>query len=143
MLTIWRNGNTRGPRILYAHHAIAEKDLLAAESAEVQAGGDLAAAESALKVMGVTDPDALLNSPPSFDVPVRAPIDGEVVEQDVAAGQLIQAGSTQCFMISDISTVWVLVNIYQKDLAVCACGRRSDHSDGQLSRYSSTDASLT
>lgn len=101
---------------LYAHHAIAEKDLLAAESAEVQAGGDLAAAESALKVMGVSDPDALLNSPPSFDVPVRAPIDGQVVEQDVAAGQLIQAGSTQCFMISDISTVWVLVNIYQKDL---------------------------
>ena len=107
---------------LYTHHAIAEKDLLAAESAEVQAGGDLAAAESALKVMGVTDPDALIKSPPSFDVPVRAPIDGEVVEQDVSAGQLIQAGSTQCFMVSDISTVWVLVNIYQKDLLYVRVG---------------------
>jgi cobalt-zinc-cadmium efflux system membrane fusion protein len=101
---------------LYAHHAIAEKDMLAAESAQVQAGGDLAAAESALKVMGVADPDELVKSPPSFDVPVRAPINGEVVEQDVSAGQLIQAGTTQCFMVSDISTVWVLVNIYQKDL---------------------------
>jgi len=107
---------------LYTHHAIAEKDLLAAESAEVQAGGDLAAAESALKVMGVTDPDALLKSPPSFEVPVRAPIDGEVVEQDVSAGQLIQAGSTQCFMISDITTVWVLVNVYQKDLPYVRVG---------------------
>jgi RND family efflux transporter MFP subunit len=49
-------------------------------------------------------------------VPVKAPIGGEVVEQDVAAGQLIQPGATQCFMISDTSTVWVLVNVYQKDV---------------------------
>ena len=107
---------------LYTHHAIAEKDMLAAESAEVQAGADLAAAESALKVMGITDPDALIQSAPSADVPVRAPIDGEVVEQDVSAGQLIQAGSTQCFMISDMSTVWVLVNVYQKDLPYVRVG---------------------
>ena len=44
---------------LYQHHAIAVKDLEQAESAEVQAGGDLASAEAALKVMGVTDPEAL------------------------------------------------------------------------------------
>jgi cobalt-zinc-cadmium efflux system membrane fusion protein len=66
--------------------------------------------------MGITDPDALVQAPPSFEVPVKAPISGEVVEQDVAAGQLIQPGTTQCFMISDTSNVWVLVNIYQKDL---------------------------
>jgi cobalt-zinc-cadmium efflux system membrane fusion protein len=93
-----------------------------AESAEVQAGGDLAAAEAALKVMGITDPDALLKAPPSFEVPVRAPIGGLVVEQDVSAGQLLQPGTTQCFMISDISTVWVLVNIYQKDLPYVSVG---------------------
>ena len=101
---------------LYEHHAIAEQNLEQAESAEVQASGDLVAAQAALKVMGVTDPDALVKAPPSFEVPVKAPISGLVVEQDVAAGQLIQPGSTQCFMISDVSTVWVLVNVYQKDL---------------------------
>jgi membrane fusion protein, heavy metal efflux system len=101
---------------LFEHKAIAEQILEQAETAEVQAGGDLAAAQAALKVMGITDPDALVKAPPSFEVPVKAPIDGEVVEQDVAAGQLIQPGATQCFMISDTSTVWVLVNIYQKDL---------------------------
>lgn len=101
---------------LYQHHAIAEQNLEQAESAEVQASGDLASSQAALKVMGITDPDALVKAPPSFEVPVRAPISGEVVEQDVSAGQLIQPGSTQCFMISDTSTVWVLVNIYQKDL---------------------------
>jgi cobalt-zinc-cadmium efflux system membrane fusion protein len=101
---------------LYQHHAIAEQNLEQAESAEVQAGGDLASAQAALKVMGITDPDALVKAPPSFEVPVRAPIGGLVVEQDVSAGQLLQPGTTQCFMISDISTVWVLVNVYQKDL---------------------------
>jgi membrane fusion protein, heavy metal efflux system len=107
---------------LYQHHAIAEQNVEQTESAEVQAGGDLVAAQAALKVMGITDPDALLKAPPSFEVPVRAPIGGLVVEQDVSAGQLIQPGTTQCFMLSDISTVWVLVNVYQKDLPYVRVG---------------------
>jgi cobalt-zinc-cadmium efflux system membrane fusion protein len=107
---------------LYQHHAIAEQALEQAESTEVQAGGDLASSQAALKVMGITDPDALVKAPPSFEVPVRAPISGLVVEQDVAAGQLIQPGSTQCFMISDVSNVWVLVNVYQKDLPYVRVG---------------------
>jgi len=72
--------------------------------------------------LGITDPDALVQSPPSYEVPVKAPINGEVVEQDVAAGQLIQPGATQCFMISYTSTVWVLVNVYQKDLPYVRVG---------------------
>jgi cobalt-zinc-cadmium efflux system membrane fusion protein len=109
-------------RDLYEHKAIAEQNLEQAESAEVQAGGDLAAAQAALKVMGTTDPDALVKAPPSFEVPVKAPISGEVVEQDVSAGQLIQPGTTQCFMISDTGNVWVLVNVYQKDLPYVRVG---------------------
>jgi len=107
---------------LYQHHAIAEQNLEQAQSTEVQAGGDLASAQAALKVMGITDLDALVNGPPSFEVPVRAPIGGEVVEQDVSAGQLVQPGTTQCFMISDTSSVWVLVNVYQKDLPFVRVG---------------------
>lgn len=107
---------------LYQHKAIAEQALEQAESAEVQAGGDLASAQAALKVLGITDPDALVQAPPTFEVPVKAPISGEVVEQDVSAGQLIQPGSTQCFMISDISNVWVLVNVYQNNLPFVRVG---------------------
>jgi cobalt-zinc-cadmium efflux system membrane fusion protein len=107
---------------LFQHHAIAEQNVEQAQSAEIQASGDLVAAQAALKVMGVTDPDALVKAPPSFEVPVKAPIGGLVVEQDVSAGQLIQPGSTQCFMISDVSTVWVLVNVYQKDLPYVRVG---------------------
>src|SRR5579862_8517459 len=107
---------------LYQHHAIAEQNLEQAESAEVQAGGDLASAQAALKVMGVTDPDEAVKGPGSSEVPLKAPIGGLVVEQDVSAGQLLQPGTTQCFMISDTSTVWVLVNVYQKDLPYVRVG---------------------
>ena len=107
---------------LYQHHAIAEQNLEQAESAQTQAQGDLAAAEAALKVMGITNPDALVKAPPSFEALVKSPINGEVVEQDVAVGQLLQGGVTQCFMLSDTSTVWVLVNIYQKDLPYVRVG---------------------
>ncbi len=107
---------------LYEHHALAEQNLEQAESAEVQAQGDLTAAEAALKVLGINDPNALLTAPPSFEATVKAPISGQVVEQDVAVGQLLQPGATQCFVISDTSTVWVLVNVYQKDLPYVRVG---------------------
>jgi cobalt-zinc-cadmium efflux system membrane fusion protein len=107
---------------LYAHKAIAEQVLEQSEVAEIQAGGDLAAAQAALKVLGITDPDALVQGPPTYEASVRAPINGEVVEQDVAAGQLLQPGSTQCFMLSDMSNVWVLVNVFQKDLPYVRVG---------------------
>jgi cobalt-zinc-cadmium efflux system membrane fusion protein len=119
--TLAQMANARA-RDLYEHKAIAEQNLEQAESAEVQAGGDLAAAQAALKVMGISDPDELVKAPPSFEVPVKAPISGEVVEQDVSAGQVIQPGTTQCFMISDVGNVWVLVNIYQKDLPYVRVG---------------------
>ena len=93
---------------LYQHHAIAEQNVEQAQSAEVQAGGDLVTAQAALKVLGITDPDALVKAPPSFEAPLKAPVSGLVVEQDVSVGQLIQPGATQCFMISDVNTVWVL-----------------------------------
>jgi cobalt-zinc-cadmium efflux system membrane fusion protein len=109
-------------RDLYEHKAIAEQNLEQAQSAEIQASGDLTSAQAALKVMGITDPDELMKGPPSFEVPVRAPISGQVVEQDVSAGQLIQPGTTQCFMISDTGSVWVLVNVYQKDLPYVRIG---------------------
>jgi cobalt-zinc-cadmium efflux system membrane fusion protein len=101
---------------LYKHNAAAVRDVEQAESEEIQAQADLNAAEAALKVLGVANPEQLAASPPSTEVPVWAPIGGEVVEKLVSPGQLLQAGQTQCFTISDMSTVWVLVNVYQKDL---------------------------
>ena len=51
-----------------------------------------------------------------------APLAGEVVERLCSPGQLLQAGGTQCFTLSDMSTVWILANVYQNDLAYVHVG---------------------
>ncbi|HKD44751.1 MAG TPA: efflux RND transporter periplasmic adaptor subunit [Candidatus Angelobacter sp.] len=107
---------------LYAHHAIAERDLQAAESAEIQAQADLQAAEQSLKILGIPRPDTLIEKPVSPEVPLLAPITGEAVDRLCAPGQVIQAGQTQCFTISNVATVWVLANVYEAQLAYVHVG---------------------
>lgn len=102
---------------LYEHHAIAEADLLQAESTKNQAQADLTASEQSLRILGITQFDKVADDSPSAEIPVLAPISGEVVDRQCSPGQLLQAGATQCFTISDMSTVWVLVNVYQNQLA--------------------------
>ena len=109
---------------LYEHKAIAERDLQQAESDRAQAQADLSSSEDALRVLGLTDMDAVLKNPPKMtsQIPLLAPVGGEITERLVGPGQLLQAGATQCFTISDTSTVWVLVNVYQSDLAYVHVG---------------------
>jgi membrane fusion protein, heavy metal efflux system len=102
---------------LYEHKAIAERDLQQAESDRMQAQVDMNASEQGMKILGIKNPDDLAKAPVSAEVPLLAPIGGEVVERLVSPGQVLQAGQTQAFTISDMSTVWVLANIYQGDLA--------------------------
>ena len=110
---------------LYAHGAIAEADLEQATLAQAQAHADLASATDALRALGLKDPDAVArNSVTSTsEIPVIAPVSGEVVERLVGPGQLLQAATTQCFTISNTDTVWVLVNVYQGDLAFVRSGQ--------------------
>ena len=107
---------------LLAHKAISQADLEQAESARTQAEADLQSSEQAIRVLGVGDPETLVNSPPSAELPLAAPVAGEVVDGECAKGQLLSAGATQCFTLSDTKSVWVLVNVYQKDIAYVHVG---------------------
>ena len=128
---------------LYHHHAIAEQNLEQAESARSQAVADLASAQAALKSDGNHRSGSPGESPPSFEVPVRAPICGEVVEQDIAAGQLLQTGATQ--MLHDFRHQYRLGagERVSERLAVRACGRSSDRSRPTLTRRFFTGKSPT
>jgi len=101
---------------LFEHKAIAERDVQQAESERAQAQADVDSSADVLRALGVTDPEAMAKPGTTLQVPLLAPVAGEIVERLVGPGQLLQAGMTQCFTISDTSTVWVLVNVYQKDL---------------------------
>jgi cobalt-zinc-cadmium efflux system membrane fusion protein len=103
---------------LYSHGAISEADVQQAESNRSQAHADLESSADALRALGLKDPQAVAENPvqSTAEIPVQAPVSGEIVERLVGPGQLLQAGATQCFTISDTSSVWVLVNVYQSDL---------------------------
>lgn len=110
---------------LYGHGAISEADLQQAESTHNQAQADLESSTDALRALGLKDPGVVSKTAPTStaEIPVIAPSNGEVVERLVGPGQLLQAGATQCFTISDTSSVWVLVNVYQTDLAFVRVGQ--------------------
>jgi cobalt-zinc-cadmium efflux system membrane fusion protein len=118
---------------LFEHHAISMADLEQAESTENQAQADLQAAEQALTVVGIEHPDRLSKDTTMREVPVLAPIAGEAVERLASPGQVIQAGATQVFTISNMGSVWVLVNVYERDMGAV---HRGDPVTVQTDAYS-------
>jgi cobalt-zinc-cadmium efflux system membrane fusion protein len=110
--------NYQRSRDLFEHHAIAERDLQQAESDRAGAQADLQSSEDAMRVLGIKAPEGSMKNPTKLTsrATVVAPVSGEITERLVGPGQLLQANTTQCFTISDMSTVWILVNVYQNDL---------------------------
>jgi membrane fusion protein, heavy metal efflux system len=106
---------------LYAHGARSLADLEQAEATRNQAQADLQAADQALKVLGLNS-EKVLKDPVSPEIAVFAPIAGVVVERLASPGQVLQAGATQVFTISNMNTVWVLANVYEHDLGFVHLG---------------------
>jgi cobalt-zinc-cadmium efflux system membrane fusion protein len=54
---------------------------------------------------------------------LTAAFDGVVVDRHVVAGEVVDPERTM-FVIADLSTVWVEINVYQRDLAAVRIGER-------------------
>ncbi len=109
---------------LYSHKAIPQRDLEQAESDRAQAQADVESTADVLRALGIADPDA--KQATTLQIPLLSPVNGEIVERLVGPGQLLQAGATQCFTISDTGKVWVLVNVYQGDMGSVHVGDSVD-----------------
>ncbi len=48
---------------------------------------------------------------------IRSLVDGTVIERHVTLGETIRADA-ECFVVADLNSVWVDINIYPKDLAL-------------------------
>jgi cobalt-zinc-cadmium efflux system membrane fusion protein len=111
---------------LFAHKAIAQRDLDDSQADFNDAATDLQTALQSLKILGVTDGDIKDAEAQSgavrAELPMRSPIDGVVVQKMVFPGQFIQAGTTQAFTISDNSTVWVQAHLFDRDVSAVAVG---------------------
>jgi membrane fusion protein, heavy metal efflux system len=104
----------------------AEREYLEAKREFDEAMLNQRLAEQQLRVLGVAA-EALpgLNASQADSLArheVRAPIDGTVVERNVTTGESVTA-DTPIFTITDLSTVWVELSVYAKDLGAVRQGQ--------------------
>ncbi len=107
---------------LFAHGAISQSMLEQAEDTEKNAKADLAAAEEQLQTLGVD------KNHPSSIVNVYAPISGVIVAQNVtqsAAAGVNLSGSATAFTIADLSTVWIVCDVFENDIAKVPLGQEA------------------
>ena len=97
---------------LFAHGAIAEQDLEVAQDAAEDAKVTLETATEHLRLLG-NDPDK-----PVGIVDIVAPIAGVITDQQVTNAATVQAYSSPSpFTISDVSSVWIICDVYENDMA--------------------------
>jgi cobalt-zinc-cadmium efflux system membrane fusion protein len=129
--TAYRNAKRIADRdsALFKNDALARGELEQAQADLAAAAADVDAAVESMRALGVDEAqiDAVRDGKTSsIAAIVRAPIDGTVVEKLISDGQLLQAGSTPCFTIADLSTMWVLANVFGNDLADVSVGEPVD-----------------
>ena len=97
---------------MYEHGAIAQQDLEVAQNAEEDALTTLETTTEHLRLLG-NDPEK-----PKGIVDIAAPITGVITDQEVTNASSVQAYSApNPFTISDLTTVWVVCDVYENDMA--------------------------
>jgi membrane fusion protein, heavy metal efflux system len=108
-------------KLLYEHGAIAQGDLEVAQDNEDDAKTTLDTATEHLHLLG-SDP----NDPKGL-VDIVAPVSGVITDQEVTEAAFVQAYSTpNPFTISDLTSVWIVCDVYESDMANVRVGQPAD-----------------
>jgi len=108
--------NYEREKSLFDQKIAAKKDVLAAEAEYRKAEAETRSLHERLRLYGLSDQaiNNLDNSPSLYTLTSPGP--GVVIEREMSKGEVIEAGK-KVATISDLSTVWVLLNLHEKDLA--------------------------
>jgi membrane fusion protein, heavy metal efflux system len=108
-------------QILYDKGAISLNDFQVAQDAEAKASVDVETSLEHLHVLGV-DKDH-----PGGVVDIVAPVSGVITDQQVTNASGVQGLSTSNpFTISDLSSVWILCDVYENDLSNVHVGQTAE-----------------
>jgi cobalt-zinc-cadmium efflux system membrane fusion protein len=115
---------------LLQHNGVSQRDAQQAQTDAANAESDREAARQALIALNV-DAKAVKDIEDGrvvsrIEGTIRSPISGTVVEKLVSPGQLLQAGTTPCFTVADLSRVWVTAQVFGSNLASIDVGDPSD-----------------
>ena len=115
---------------LLQHQGVSEREEEQAQTDADNAEADRAAALQALLALNVdaqTVKDIQANRLVArMEGTIRSPIAGIVVEKLITPGQLVEAGTTPCFTVADLSRVWVQARIFGPDVAAVRNGDTAD-----------------
>jgi membrane fusion protein, heavy metal efflux system len=111
---------------LVEHNGVSQREYAQAQTDAANAEADRDAARRALVSLNVP-PEAIEaieqgRPPERIAGAIRAPVAGTVVERLVTPGQLLEAGTTPCFTVADLSRVWVLARLFGSDLSEVRVG---------------------
>jgi cobalt-zinc-cadmium efflux system membrane fusion protein len=109
---------------LYEHQAASRVSFQQAEADLTKARSQVGRSEESLRVLGLDPKQVLESSGLRTLVPVRCPISGSVIERTVTLGQFVQADATALLTVADLSSVWVMVDIFERDLHLIHPGQR-------------------
>ncbi len=111
---------------LVEHNGVSQREYAQAQTDAANAEADRDAARRALVALNVPTEaiEAIEQGRPPERIAgaIRAPVAGTVVERLVTPGQLLEAGTTPCFTVADLSRVWVLARLFGSDLAAVSVG---------------------
>jgi cobalt-zinc-cadmium efflux system membrane fusion protein len=111
---------------LLEHSGVAQREAAQAETDAVNAEADRDAALQELQSLNVPAQvikDIQQGRPPArLEAIIRAPVAGTVVEKLITPGELLQAGTTPCFTVANLSRVWVIAQLFGADLAAISLG---------------------
>jgi cobalt-zinc-cadmium efflux system membrane fusion protein len=98
------------------------KDREQAENDYAQAKSELERSETRLRAMGISadqkEPSRLLS--------VKAPVDGSVIDLQVAPGAFLNDNTTAMMTIANLDTIWVTANVPEKDVAFVFTGQTAN-----------------
>jgi membrane fusion protein, heavy metal efflux system len=111
---------------LLEHNGVSQREEDQAQTDAVSAEADRDAALRALVSLKVA-PETIRDIQAARRVSdtaafIRSPIAGTLVERLITPGELLQAGTTACFTVANLSRVWVLAQLFGSDLAAVSLG---------------------
>lgn len=125
-LTLAEENMTRDRR-LFEEKVGSERALIASRQALEEANIVLRQAENTLHALGYSHENIARISEideAAFNLyELRAPISGIVTSRHLTLGEVIDPGKEAPFVVADLSTVWVNITVYQRDLAHVQAGQ--------------------
>ena len=111
---------------LFDHQAASKLSLQQAENDVAKQTARLQQDEQVLRVLGVDMPESVDPSAIAPRVPVRSPIGGVVIERAVTDGQFVDTQAQPLLTVADLSTVWVLADVFERNLRDISLGQRAE-----------------